>query len=214
MTNYDELYVLSGLLGDDDYQLQINADYDTQVAVARGEMLEFDKVPSSEWASVGSGLEPDIVRTTVLPTIVLGERAVSMLENITGWKPVAICGPGSRRSDATSKKYSVMSITGRAGPVDPTRSEVSNDADSQEAEVVGLYFLDDYWDGSDVFVLKESAFFVFVTERARLIFEEICGVHGCLEFTSLTRFRQHRLGMQSLVEAQIRDGIRSSRWKW
>jgi len=211
MTNYEELFVLSGML-EDKYELHIGEDSERLIAAARGETSALDPRPTCSWASKGEGPEPDLVRTDLIPVWALSETAVDALSNLTGWKPVVLAeNPvGGTKS---SKRYSVLSITGRAGPVDPTRSEIRN-GDDQDSEMVGLYFRDDYWDGSDIFVLKESAFLIFVTDKARSAIGALTQGHITPTFTRLSEFRQHPLGMQSLIERQVADGLGTEEWKW
>jgi hypothetical protein len=72
--------------------------------------------------------------------------------------------------------YSLLQITGRAGPIDDSRSQMvwcepERPVGDRYPAWVGLYFALDSWDGSDLFVPAHSGF-VIVTERVKAAFED------------------------------------------
>jgi len=88
-------------------------------------------------------------------------------ENITGWDtfPVQIF---DRTGNSLSKRYSGITVKGRAGKLDYNRSGAKTYLDENDEEVIlsmeAIYFDLRKWDGSDIFLLDDGNW-VLVTRR-------------------------------------------------
>ena len=113
----------------------------------------------------------DVIWTTYLPLVLISKRLRDLLEHeqLTGWStyPVSVHANGGN----TLCNYFGLSVTGRAGPIDNRRSrKVSRgpklEKGSKFQRCLGMFFKDDEWDGSDIFV-PEKTTFIIMTERAK-----------------------------------------------
>ena len=93
-----------------------------------------------------------------------------MDNNITGWKgiPTVI----HKHEDL---KYYILTVTGRCGPLDRSKTQIVDSTKLIHGQTVkanqGLFFPEDSWDGSDMFV-SEYVNFTFVTEKVKTILEK------------------------------------------
>jgi hypothetical protein len=109
---------------------------------------------------------------------------------LTGWKaiPVEIGGPGDREWPG----YSVLWITGKSGPADPSRSvpRTVEKPGGSFREHYGFFFELDSWDGSDFFI-PEGTTITGLTNRAREVlagFKEIApSLEVLADFPDYTR---------------------------
>lgn len=139
----------------------------------RGEVLVEQPV-EFRWESGRTPL--DLLGTTYAALLIASERFVTVLEKegFTGWTtyPVFL----HQKNGQILPGYSGLSVTGRAGPIDPTRSRVEQlppavpGAEIVFAEV-GMYFDPKTWDGSDFFIPQGTAA-VCVTERVRAVLQK------------------------------------------
>jgi hypothetical protein len=102
----------------------------------------------------------------------ISEKVYKLLmdNNITGWKgiPTII----HKHEDL---KYYILTVTGRCGPLDRSKTQIVDSTKLIHGQTVkanqGLFFPEDSWDGSDMFV-SEYVNFTFVTEKVKTILEK------------------------------------------
>ncbi len=102
----------------------------------------------------------------------ISERVYVLLKenNITGWKgiPAVI----HKHEDL---KYYLLTITGRCGPIDKSKTTIIDSTTlipGQTAKAYqGLFFSENSWDKSDMFV-SEYMNFTFITEKVKVLLEK------------------------------------------
>jgi hypothetical protein len=113
----------------------------------------------------------DLVETGWASLYLLSDRVISALHQhqITGWKtyPATVYDKKSNLVPG----FSIFAVTGRAGPIDNSMSEIiQKDPPVPEGNPYqvrkGRYFDLSTWDGSDIFILKNSLAIV-VTEKVK-----------------------------------------------
>jgi hypothetical protein len=116
----------------------------------------------------GSDLH-DVIWTTYAGLPLVSESFVDRLDatGFTGWSTYPIIL--TDRQALPIAGYHGLSITGRAGPIDRERSQLSVrpprvQRGSPIARRIGLFFRNDEWDGSD-FSVPEGSAYKIVTER-------------------------------------------------
>jgi hypothetical protein len=128
----------------------------------------------------GGSKQHDMIGTTHAVVTLVSERFVQALRDggFTGWTtfPVDVKGKSGEPLD-----YHGWAVTGRAGPADPALSErvvvpPSSPGGRPTEQLVGDFFHPDTWDGSDVFMLGDSAVNV-ITEPVRQALDD-AGVTG------------------------------------
>ena len=139
-----------------------------------------------------SGGKPrDVIGTTEMLCLV-SERVIKVLrENeFTGWTtyPVEIHGKGGSLVEG----YHGFAVTGRCGPIDWCRGKKVRRPPrvpgGKPCNVwIGMYFDPDSWDGSDVFVPKDTLYTI-VTEEVKSAVEGIKPTN--VEFEPLTQFER------------------------
>ena len=90
-------------------------------------------------------------------------------EGFTGWKPLpaeVLQEDGTIRTD-----YFIMTVVGRCGKIDRSRSNRVTlpphfEGARERKGLRGLYFINDEWDGSDIFCPLGSGY-VFITEEVK-----------------------------------------------
>lgn len=153
----------------------------------------------------------DFVGTTLPPLKLISDRVVEVLRSFSGWStyPVEVYGKKGERIPG----YHGLSITGRCGPIDDSRSQPrirppASPAGRATREWIGLYFDPATWDGSDLFLPRGSGG-TFVTEavktaleRARITNVQFTPLTEALNMSSALLFgAPHR----SVSEARLRD---------
>ena len=99
----------------------------------------------------------------------ISEKVYTLLmdNNITGWKRIP--APINGREDL---KYYLLTITGRCGPIDKSRTQIVDSTKLVYNQTVkanqGLFFPEESWDGSDMFV-SEYVNYTFVTEKVKTL---------------------------------------------
>jgi len=119
----------------------------------------------------------DLLETGWASLYLFSERIITAFEanNISGWKKYP--------AEVYDKKglpihgYSVFAVTGRAGPINDSLSEIIwKDPPVPEGNCYqvrkGMYFDLSSWDRSDIFILKKSLAIV-VTQKVKSLLEEI-----------------------------------------
>ena len=90
-----------------------------------------------------------------------------MDNNITGWKGIPAVIQGHE-----DLKYYLLTITGRCGPIDKSSTQIVDSTKLVYNQTVkanqGLFFPEDSWDGSDMFV-SEYVNYTFVTEKVKTL---------------------------------------------
>lgn len=94
-------------------------------------------------------------------------RDLLRTEGFTGWStyPVAVHDHEGKRL----RNYFGLAVTGRAGPIDDSRSKKvwrgpHFEGGPKFQQYAGMYFKNDEWDSSDLFVPKQSAF-IIISDR-------------------------------------------------
>ncbi|MFG0335780.1 MAG: hypothetical protein ACF8TS_20665 [Maioricimonas sp. JB049] len=92
-------------------------------------------------------------------------------EKLTGWAtyPIVLYDrEGNEYCD-----YAGLSVTGRCGPLLEKRSESISEGlpGSAFPRLLGMYFDESTWDGSDFFCPAGTNAFILVTERAKAVLE-------------------------------------------
>lgn len=122
------------------------------------------------------GKPRDVISAGSVHIKAFADRVVETLREggFTGWAtyPVEIYGKNKERIEG----YQGFAVTGRCGPIDDSKSPL----ESCEPRVpggrrvqrrVGMYFDQQTWDGSDIF-MPEQCGFVFVVERVKRALEK------------------------------------------
>ena len=157
-------------------------------AVTRGEELAPPGC-SARWA-MGATNPSDVIWTRVAAPVLLSERLVAMLreQGFTGWDtyPVTL----TDRRGARLPDYHGLSVQGRCGPIDPSRStRISKEYPAGPFPVArGVYFDESSWDGSDVFVSTDGKGWIFVVEAVQRFFDRARIKN--LQLVPLTEFEQ------------------------
>ncbi len=108
--------------------------------------------------------------------------------------------------------YFLIIVHGRCGPIDPTRSQFITGNPKDEPIVKGLYFSDEDWRQSDLFITHEKTRFAFSTEQILKKFIEFAP--NPVAFTPLAQMEQHPLGIASIIDHQKRQGINEHARRW
>lgn len=124
-----------------------------------------------------SGSHPqDLIGTTNAWIKLISNKVVKVLNQhgFKGWStiPALVYSKQQEQIDG----YHVLRVHGRCGPIDDSKSrEVVIPPKSPKGKprkgLMGLYFDQESWDGSDIFS-PEGTGFVFVTEKVKLALEE------------------------------------------
>ena len=105
--------------------------------------------------------------------------------NFTGWSTYPIIL--HNKAGEVCPGYAGLSITGRCGPIDEGRGAPVPEHLRKPGtpDLMGMYFDESTWDGSDFFCPAGNNSYKFVTEAVKSMFEEH-KIHG-FEFTPLTK---------------------------
>jgi hypothetical protein len=130
----------------------------------------------------------DLVGTTWGGILLVSDRVISALEehHFTGWRAYTVALFDSR--GAAIDGYSGLAVTGRCGPVEDGLSPLMpvpprGPGGSVVMARIGLRFVPDTWDGSDLFVPDETGL-VFVTQAVR---DALCAIKVTnMNFTRIT----------------------------
>ena len=156
---------------------------------SRGEVIACPNVPLSEFnvsqilrnqglpdsqiiysACLGKKFYDFVMVTAGLNLISDRVYTLLMENNITGWQgiPAVIY----KHEDL---KYYLLTITGRCGPIDKSKTIVVDSTTFIPGKITrmyqGLFFYEDSWDGSDMFV-SECVNYTFITEKVKNLFKK------------------------------------------
>jgi len=130
----------------------------------------------------------DLVGTGWASLFLFSQKIVLALEQngISGWKTYPAKVFDNKAKELTG--YSLFSVTGRCGPIDPSKGEIVWKAppvpEGNPFQVKrGLYFESSSWDGNDIFIPKGSRAIV-ITEKVKQILTNIKVTN--VEMTRLT----------------------------
>ena len=142
-----------------------------------------------KWAS--GGKKPlDIIHTTFVTPIIVHRRVIDCLSDnkLTGWDtyPVDIID----KDDCIVDDYFGLSVVGRCGEIiDSLSKKLEKDFPGGRFTVFqGLFFSDDSWDGSDIFMSKSNVGWVFITQSVKAALEK--SKVKTLQYTSLVDFER------------------------
>lgn len=115
----------------------------------------------------------DLISTSAPPLVLVSDRLLSTLRGFTGWAtfPATVLG----KQGEVIPGYHGLVVTGRSGPIDDTRSRPQVcpppvPGGRTTRQWFGLFFDEQTWDGSDLFVPEDTALTVAV-ERVKRAFE-------------------------------------------
>jgi hypothetical protein len=149
------------------------------LAILRGEEAPKGVMPFG-WAS-GASIPSDIVWTDALFPILISRQVRSSLAEITGWTshPVSLLDPNGRGF----ADYHLLTVLGRCGPIDFTQSilEQKKYPRGTFPEYRGLFFDQDSWDRSDIFMPVNRIGFIFITDAARDALASLKDANCCFE---------------------------------
>jgi len=157
----------------------LRGEFDAKVdclALTRGEAKTTREV-SVSWA-MGGALPSDFIWTTSAYPVIAHRRVLDLLRehDITGWctYPVSV----KDKSGRSHSDYEGVTILGRCGPVDLSRSVVAlaEYPAGWFPHFLGHYFAEHSWDGSDLFMERADSTGkvtarCFATERVRQAFQ-------------------------------------------
>jgi hypothetical protein len=137
----------------------------------------------------------DLMGTTRVAIRIASQRLVDILDDagFTGWRTEPVLLQDNHGQEVPGRFHALV-ITGRAGPIDPSRSEIVLEpppvprGEPTYAEV-GLYFDPASWDGSDLF-LPESTSAICAVERVKGVIEQ--SPLSNVQFTRLDQFQGGR----------------------
>lgn len=125
-----------------------------------------------------SGSKPqDLMGTTYVAILLVSEQFITTLleEKITGWSTYPVRLHVTEGTKELSS-YSGLSVTGRAGPIDQSKSRIEllpppvPGGRAMYAEI-GMYFPPDSWDRRDMFI-PDGTLSICVTERVKQAVEK------------------------------------------
>ena len=174
---YEELWQIRAKFLLHTFQVKSRLDRDSSLRLIRGELRPIN--PVAFHYNLGS-VPRDLMPTSAVGRYLLRERIFDMFcaEAFTGWLsyPVAIAG----KDNEELMGYRGLQITGRAGEPDLSRGVLLPHVPGTLVQRRGLFFRDDVWDGSDLFLCNLR---VCVTDRVRAALESF-GVDN-IEFVRL-----------------------------
>jgi len=165
-----EMYILNESRSDGLFRARPVAVLD-YLAILRGEVTPKGEIPFS-WIA-GSDSPGDIVWTDALFPMLLSSQARLALKGITGWAshPVSLRDP----DEHLLSDFHLLTVQGRCGKIDFARSTVvhQNYPGGVTREYRGIFFDEDSWDHSDIFMPENRIGYIFVSEKAKIAFEKL-----------------------------------------
>jgi len=155
-----------------EFRVDIDLTLETALAALRGECVPTAPV-SGRWV-MGRTAAKEFVWTTLGIPFIISARAISILSEhgFVGWGtyPVNLFGPGGE----PIADYHGLVVSGRCGPRQPDRSiAIQRPGPIGKPTLVykGLFFDEGEWDGSDLFMPRDTTGFVFVVEQVREVLQ-------------------------------------------
>lgn len=141
------------------------------LAILRGEVAPKGVIPFA-WIS-GSDRAGDMVYTDALFPVLLSSRGRMALEGIKGWTSYPVSLRDS--SGHLLRDFQLLVVQGRCGRIDFGKSTAIRQKYPRGVfeEYRGIFFDEDSWDHSDVFMPENRVGFIFVSERARMAIETL-----------------------------------------
>ena len=168
---FDNLYYLSDPVSNYYFRADLELNEDA-FQVTRREVSPTGPVVA-RWG-MGRKEPSDIVWTTHAIPIVISERVVDLLRQheFVGWSTYDV-ELYSKTGDLIPG-YFGLSVSGRCGPIDNSRSiEFEEQMPARMAtRWRGLFFEENAWDGSDLFMPEGNGGWKFVTEEVREVFKK------------------------------------------
>jgi hypothetical protein len=143
------------------------------LALLRGEVVPKGTIPFA-WIS-GTDIPCDVVFTDAVFPVLLSTRGRTALRSIKGWTsyPVSLKDPSGR----ALKDFHLLTVHGRCGRIDLNKSTPVEQTYPRGVfkEYRGIFFDENTWDRSDLFMPKNRVGYVLASEMAK---EAIEGI-GC-----------------------------------
>ncbi|TPN89201.1 hypothetical protein [Aquimarina algicola] len=179
MTDYNRIFLIGESHSNRPFRGVIE-NYDlAEPQISRGEKRINIVVPVKH--SMGGKKLYDIVWTTNAFPLIVSERVIRIFEknSVTGWETYDV-NVLTKKDELINEKFFGLIITGRCGYRSYANSSIIMDkiGITMEPHVKGLYFKDNFWDGSDLFMCNpnengQSNMYRFCTERvAKLLNKE------------------------------------------
>jgi hypothetical protein len=185
---FDRIFSLGGPGNSRAFRGDINLEVDEVFGLTRAEMPPSHPV-IAEWA-MGRSKPVEVIWTTMGTVIVVADSVVQLLRShgFTGWSQYEV-SVRDKQGQLISG-YSGLSVTGRCGNIDHTRSiQVPRIYPAGIFPVwKGLLFDPASWDGSDFFMPTQRFGFVFVVDEVKKAFER-AKIRN-VRFTSLEQFER------------------------
>lgn len=140
------------------------------------ELLRGEWKPTStlqaNWA-MGAPKPGDIARGRSVTWYYLSQQVQDLLQahDVTGWStyPISL----HNKAGELCPGYAGFCVTGRCGPIEPQRSKPVPPELRMPGtpDLIGLFFDESSWDGSDFFCPAGNNANIFVTERVKSLFD-------------------------------------------
>jgi hypothetical protein len=141
------------------------------LAILRGELAPNGVIPFS-WVS-GSSSAGDVVYTDALFPVLLSRRALMALRGVKGWTSYPVSLTDS--SGHLLRDFRLLVVQGRCGRINFEKSSVVRQKYPQGIfeEYRGIFFDEDSWDHSDMFMPSNRIGYILVSERAKVAIESL-----------------------------------------
>jgi hypothetical protein len=141
------------------------------LGVLRGEVVPNGVIPF-RWMS-GSTSVGDVVYTDAVFPVLLSGRARIALSGIRGWTSYPVSLTDSHGHPI--RNFHLLTVQGRCGRIDFEKSSAVRHEypGGVFQEYRGVFFDDDSWDHSDVFMPKNRIGYIFASERAKVAIESL-----------------------------------------
>jgi hypothetical protein len=165
-----ELVHCLGEPGDSEsFRVNMSVSVEEAFGITRGE-IQLNRSISARW-TMGGSAPADVIRTTMAIPYIVHDRVVDILGQFTGWStyPVEVYG----KLEARVGGYRGLSINGRCGPIDKTKSQpIMKKFPARMSKAWrGLFFDPSTWDGTDLFMPHGNNGWIFVVDEVRRAFE-------------------------------------------
>ena len=154
------------------FRVSLDLKGDQNFALTRGEYRPDEPLVCVRY--MGKKVPSDVIWTGWAVLQLFSDRVVEILRQhgFTGWStyPVEVRG----KDGEVFPGYHGMAFPGRCGPIDKSRSPLVREPEPDDAfaQHKGMYFDQDTWDGSDLFMSSDGTGFVFITEAVKRAFEK------------------------------------------